>query len=120
MTVSGSLVQVNGRQRSFRASMKRSMAATRSATVGTLPRRSACRVMIEKKGLDQVQPGSRGRGEVQLDPGMALQPGPHHRMLVGGQVVDDHVQLPARIGGGHLLEEGQELLRAEAKSASWV
>ena len=34
MTVSGSLVQVNGVQRPFQASMKRSMAAMRSATVG--------------------------------------------------------------------------------------
>src|SRR3954452_24530575 len=49
MTVSGSLVQVNGRQRSFQAAMKRSMAAMRSATVGKVPRRSACRVMMEKK-----------------------------------------------------------------------
>jgi hypothetical protein len=49
MTVSGSLVQVNGVQRSFQAAMKRSMAAMRSATVGKLPRRSACRVVIEKK-----------------------------------------------------------------------
>jgi len=48
MTVSGSLVQVKGRQRSFQASMNRSMAAMRSVTVGKLPRRSACRVMIEK------------------------------------------------------------------------
>jgi hypothetical protein len=48
MTVSGSLVQVNGRKRSFQASMNRSMAAMRSATVGKLPRRSAWRVMIEK------------------------------------------------------------------------
>src|SRR3954453_8208267 len=49
MTVSGSLVQVKGWQRSFQASMKRSMAAIRSATVGKLPRRRAWRVMIEKK-----------------------------------------------------------------------
>src|SRR3954462_10038382 len=48
MTVSGSLVQVNGRQRSFQAAMKRSIAAMRSATVGKLPRRRAWRVMIEK------------------------------------------------------------------------
>src|SRR3954453_21877074 len=48
MTVSGSLVQVNGRQRSFQAVMKRSIAAIRSTTVGKLPRRSAWRVMIEK------------------------------------------------------------------------
>ena len=41
MTVSGSLVQVKGAQRSFQAAVKRSMAAMRSATVGKLPRRSA-------------------------------------------------------------------------------
>src|SRR3954447_3083594 len=48
MTASGSLVQVNGVQRSFQAAMNLSMAAMRSATVGKLPRRRACRVMIEK------------------------------------------------------------------------
>jgi hypothetical protein len=48
MTVSGSLVQVNGAQRSFQASTNRWMAATRSATVGKLPRRGAWRVRIEK------------------------------------------------------------------------
>src|SRR3954447_4321661 len=48
MIVSGSLVQVNGAQRSFQAAMKRSMAVMRSATVGKLPRRSAWRVMIQE------------------------------------------------------------------------
>jgi hypothetical protein len=47
-TVSGSLVQVKGAQRSFQASMNRPMAAMRSAMVGKLPRRRAWRVMIEK------------------------------------------------------------------------
>jgi hypothetical protein len=42
------LVQLNGAQRSFQASINRSMAAMRSATVGELPRRRAWRVMIEK------------------------------------------------------------------------
>ena len=44
MTVSGSLVQVNGAHRSFQASTQRSMAAM----VGKLLRRSAWRVMIGK------------------------------------------------------------------------
>ena len=39
---------MDGVQRSFQASMNRWMAAMRSATVGKLPRRSACRVRIEK------------------------------------------------------------------------
>jgi hypothetical protein len=49
---------------------------------------------------------------VQLHAGMALEPGTHHRMRVGGQVVDHHVQLAARIGTGDLAQEGQELLMA--------
>jgi hypothetical protein len=57
--------------------------------------------------LDQVQPRARGRGDVQGDPRVAGQPGAHRRVLVGGQVVDHHVQLPAGVGGGDLLEEGQ-------------
>ncbi len=43
------LVQVKGWQRSFHPSMKSSMAAMRSLTEVKLPRRMACRVMIEKK-----------------------------------------------------------------------
>jgi hypothetical protein len=49
------------------------------------------------KGLtvDQVEPGRRGRGEVQLDARVLGQPGPHHRVLVGGVAVADHVQAMA-------------------------
>jgi hypothetical protein len=46
---SADLVQVKGWQRSFHPSMKASMAAIRSLTEVKLPRRMACRVMIEKK-----------------------------------------------------------------------
>ncbi len=63
MTVSGSLVQVKGAQRSFQASMNRSMAAMRSATVGELPRRSAWRIRIEKNASARFRPGARGQGE---------------------------------------------------------
>ena len=47
--VSGSLVHVNGSQRSFQPSMKRRMASMRSRTESKLPRRMAWRVMIPKK-----------------------------------------------------------------------
>src|SRR3954447_23872291 len=57
MTVSGSLVQVNGRQRSFQAAMKCSIAAMRSATVGNLLRRRAWRVMIEKNASSRFSHG---------------------------------------------------------------
>jgi hypothetical protein len=45
---SADLVQVKGRQRSFHPSVKFSMAAMRSLTEVKLPRRMACRVMMEK------------------------------------------------------------------------
>jgi len=47
--LSAVLVQVKEWQRSFQPSMKVSMAAMRSGTEVKLPRRMACRVMIEKK-----------------------------------------------------------------------
>ena len=43
------LVQVKGWQRSFQPSIEVSMGAMRSLTEVKLPRRIACRVMIEKK-----------------------------------------------------------------------
>jgi len=43
------LVHVKGWQRSFQPPVKFSMAAMRSVTEVKLPRRMACRVMIEKK-----------------------------------------------------------------------
>jgi hypothetical protein len=43
--------------------------------------------------------------------------GTHPGVLVGGVVVADHMQLPARPGGGHLLEERQRLLMAVARLA---
>jgi hypothetical protein len=54
---------------------------------------------------------------VQGDPRVAGQPGAHRRVLVRGVVVDHHVQLPARIGGGDLLEEAEKLLVAMALGA---
>ena len=55
MTVSESWVQVKGAQRSFQASMKRSMAAMSSATAGKLARHSAVGDDPEED-LDQIQP----------------------------------------------------------------
>jgi hypothetical protein len=46
---------------------------------------------------------------VQHDPRVLGQSALHHRLLVGGVVVTDHLQPAARIGTGDLLEEGQEL-----------
>ena len=67
--------------------------------------------------LDQVQPGAIGGREVQLDPGMAGQPGLDLGVLVGGVVVHHYMQLPTRIGLGDELEELQELAVAMAGMA---
>ena len=54
---------------------------------------------------------------MQLDPGMAGQPGLDLGVLVGGVVVHHHMQLPTRIGAGDELEEVQELAVAMAGMA---
>jgi hypothetical protein len=72
----------------------------------------AWRVMIEKKISTGVEPGAPGGREVQGDPGILSKPGPDPGVVVGGVVVADHVQLLAGPGGGHLLQEAQELLMA--------
>src|SRR3712207_6839427 len=92
--------------------MKRSMAAMRAATVGKLPRRSAWRVMMEKKASTRFSHDPEVGVKCSRTRGMVLEPGAHRRMLVGGVVVDHHVQPPARIGGGHLPEKREELLVA--------
>ncbi len=40
-----------------------------------------------EEALDGVEPGGRGRGEVERPAGMAREPPPHDRMLMGGVVV---------------------------------
>jgi hypothetical protein len=92
---SGVLVQVKGWQRSFQPSMKFPIAAMRSSTEVKLPRRMAWRVMMPKKVSDYVQPRRRGRGEVQRDPRVLLQPRFDVLVLVRAVVVRDDVELPA-------------------------
>src|SRR5437868_3273283 len=55
--------------------------------------------------LDRVEPGGRGRGEVEGPARMARQPGQHFGMLVGGIVVEDHVD---RLVGRDLALDGIE------------
>jgi hypothetical protein len=89
------------------------MAAMRSVTEVKLPRRMACRVMIEKKTSingDEVQPRPRRRREVQGNPGVFRQPRLHVRVVVRAVVVAHDVQGHAGIGRRDVLEEGQELL----------
>ena len=50
--------------------------------------------------LDQVEPGSAGRGEMQLETGMGGQPLSHRGMLVSAIVIADQMQLPVGIAAG--------------------
>jgi hypothetical protein len=79
MISSAVLVQTNGSQRSFQASMKRSMAAMSSVTESKLPRRMAWRVMMPKKTSTRLShdPEVRSGGEVQRDPFVVGEPGFH-------------------------------------------
>ena len=55
--------------------------------------------------LDRVEPGSRGRGEVESPARMTRQPGQHFGMLMSGIVVEDDVD---RQAGCHLALGGVE------------
>ena len=64
-----------------------------------------------KPALDQVQPGTRSRNKVQMEPGVPPEPGLHARMLVGSIVVHDKMQI--EFGRGFsvdLFEEADEFL----------
>src|SRR6516164_11047038 len=63
-----------------------------------------------EEDLDHVEPGPRCRREVQGDPGVLREPGPHVRVRVGAVVVTDDVQLAARVSPRDLAQELQELL----------
>lgn len=66
---------------------------------------------LAKPALDQVQPGTRSRSEMQMEPGMAPDPGLDLRMFVGSIVVHDQVQVrPVRCFAIDLFEELDELL----------
>ena len=64
-----------------------------------------------EEALDGVEPGGRGRREVERPARVARQPSPNGGMLVGGVVVDDRVD---RLSGRNLaldgVEEADELL----------
>src|SRR4029077_9198397 len=58
-----------------------------------------------------IEPGRRGRGEVEVEPRMPFEPGAHLGMLVPGVVVDDQMQFPAGRGlEVDLVEETDEFL----------
>ena len=66
---------------------------------------------LGEEALDGVEPGSRGRREVKVEPGMALQPFLDLGVLVGRVVVDDEMDVPVLWGLAiDLVEEADELL----------
>lgn len=72
-----------------------------------------------EEALDGVQPGGRGRSEVEHPAGMPRQPGRHLRMLVGGVVVEDRVN---HLAGRHRaldgIQEADELLMPVLRHAA--
>jgi hypothetical protein len=57
--------------------------------------------------FDLVDPGRAGRGEVQVEAGVAGQPGADGRRLVGSQVVADQVHV--QLGRHSLIDRDEEL-----------
>ena len=62
-----------------------------SVTLLKAPRRM--RFRGGEEALNHVEPGSRGRREVQMEARMGLEPALYGRRLVGGIVVDDQVEI---------------------------
>ena len=66
---------------------------------------------LGEEAFDGIEPGGRGRGEVEMEPRVPFEPGPHLRMLVRRIVVDDQMQfLPGRGLTVDLVEETDEFL----------
>ncbi len=74
---------------------------------------------LGEEALDHVEPGRRGRCEVQMEARMFLEPTLHGRGLMGGIVIDNQMQIET--GRGLLidhLEKAQELSVSMARHAS--
>ena len=69
---------------------------------------------MENPVLDEVHPGRRGRGEVQVNRGVRCEPGADHGVLVGGVVVHHQVQTHTGVGAGELAQEPQVAVPGQA------
>jgi len=58
---------------------------------------------VGEEPLDHVDPGSRGRREVQMEAGMGLEPSLYARRLMRGIVVNDEMEIET--GGGLLVDQ---------------
>ena len=74
---------------------------------------------LREEALDGIEPGAGGRHEVEGEALVAAEPGAHLGMLVGGVVVEDHMDaLAGRDIGLDGVEEADELLVAVALHAA--
>src|SRR6201993_2240044 len=76
---------------------------------------------LGKEALHHIEPGRRGRREVEMEARMRLEPALHAGGLVGGIVVDDQVKV--EIGRGLLIDEfekAQELAVPMARPSSML
>ncbi len=70
---------------------------------------------LGEEALDGIEPGGRGRREVEMEPWMTLQPCLDLVVLVGRVVVDDEMDFPVLWGLAiDLVEEADELLMSVA------
>ncbi len=71
---------------------------------------------LAEPALDEVEPGARGRGEVEVEAGVFGEPGVDVGVFVGAVVVEDQVQLSlARKLAVECAQELEELLVAVAR-----
>ena len=87
------LVHAEGGQRWFQPLMKAQILIISSRTEAKVPRRMAWRSMMPNQISTRLSHDPRGPGQVDVDPGVRCQPGLAFRVLVGGVVVHDQMQL---------------------------
>ena len=65
---------------------------------------------LGEETFNGIEPGGRGRSEVEVEARMPLEPGAHFWMLMRGVVVDDQMQFPpCRLLAVDLVQEADEL-----------
>ncbi len=69
-----------------------------------------------EESLDGIEPGRRGRSEVEMEALVPFEPGANPGMLMCGVVVDDQVEFPPARGlAVDLVEEADEFLMPVAR-----
>ena len=118
MMALGSAVQTNGLGLALVSCRKWLMAAWRSGDVCEDAAYEPPPCQLGEEALNRVEPGGRGRGEVELKALVPPEPGTDLGMLVRGVIVDNQMHCP--LGWGlavDLVEEADELLMPVAAHA---